>query len=208
MNDVTLALLAHLLRDGTSIVSVVVAGDARIVAANAAFARYVGSDPVGKSIDQLVTPESYGQLLRALEDNSHDLRLIQLLPAHVSLRAMVARAGDGYVLVGELPAHRMLQVEEQLMSLNAELGVLHRHHARQARLLEEAHHELRDAYWHVRKTSEVLPICSSCSAVNKGNDEWEDLSTFMNRNASFLSHGYCLRCAEALLAQLENEVTE
>ena len=118
-----------------------------------------------------------------------------------SLRAITQRLHSGYAVVAEPPWDDERALAEQLAGVNAELAVLSREHTRQARALAEAHQRLADAHWHLKKISEVLPICMACRAVKTGEDTWEDVASFLARNADFLSHGYCARCAGSALAE-------
>jgi response regulator RpfG family c-di-GMP phosphodiesterase len=56
--------------------------------------------------------------------------------------------------------------------------------------------QLKNSHWHIPKAQEVLPICMECHKVWTSADGWSDLATFLRRNSSFLSHGYCPECGE------------
>ena len=75
--------------------------------------------------------------------------------------------------------------------------MLLRENARQTRALAEAHAQLKHAHWHLEKVTEVLPMCMVCKRVRTGSaeDAWEEVAGYLQRASTFLSHGYCARCA-------------
>ena len=207
VNDLSVPL-ARLLREGASVQVAVVDGEGHIVRANGAFARAVGADPRGQSLDGLLTPASREALAVELAQQVSTSILLQLVPTtgdRSTLRAFVQRLSAGFMVVGEPPWDEHRALEARLVALNAELAVLSREHVRQARLLEKANRELHDSHWHLKKIAEVLPMCMSCRAVKTGEQSWEDVSTFLARSSDFLSHGYCARCAAMVEADLEGE---
>lgn len=198
--------LARLLRAGSTLHVAAIDGEGVVVRANAAFARLVVGEPVGRALSSMLSEASYRALTEHLAGNAPTAIVLQFVSSRAepeSLSVFTRRSSSGFALVGEPPwdDHRALQA--QLVSLNAELAVMGREQARQARLLEKANRDLRDSHWHLKKISEVLPICMSCRAVKTGEQTWEDVATFLARSSDFLSHGYCARCAEAIEADLE-----
>jgi len=198
--------IARLARDGATLHLAVIDGDGRIVRANAAFAHSAGGDPIGRMLASLLTPAS-GELLDAnVARGERSAFTIQLTPAKadpVSLRVFVQPRVPGFALVGEPPWEDHRALEAQLISLNAELAILSRERVRQARLLEKANHDLQESHWHLKKVSEVLPMCMACREVKTGPDSWEDVAAFLMRSSDFLSHGYCARCAEKIAHDVE-----
>lgn len=55
-----------------------------------------------------------------------------------------------------------------------------------------------DSHWHLAKLQEVLPICMGCGMVRDEEGRWVTLPAFLQRNANFLSHGYCPVCELSL----------
>jgi hypothetical protein len=205
VNDLSIPL-ARLAREGSTLHLAEVGGDGNVLRANGAFARAAGGDPVGRPLASLLTPASNEQLASHVADGNPAALRIQLVPAggeRVTLHVFVSPMHSGYAVVGEPPWEDHRALEAQLMALNAELAVLSREHSRQARLLEKANRELQDSHWHLRKVSEVLPMCVSCREVKTGPDSWEDVATFLSRNGDFLSHGYCARCEAKLTLEIE-----
>ncbi|MFN7147495.1 MAG: hypothetical protein ACK4YP_27255, partial [Myxococcota bacterium] len=127
----------------------------------------------------------------------------------LTLRCDVLRLPDGFVLVGEPSWDRHQALERELTAVVNDFEVLERASAAQARELGRARAELQASldelersHWHIRKISEFLPICVSCSKVRAENAGWEPLVDYLRRNTLFLSHGYCPTCAEAVLANM------
>ena len=195
------APIARLMRDGSIMHVAVIDAGGQATYANAAFVRACGGEIVGRTLDSVLTAGSH----RALMDHvAQDLRtplIVQIAPAQgdpCSLRVFTRRMSSGFALVGEPPWDDHRALEQQLIALNAELSVLSREHARQARLLEKVNRDMNESHWHLKKISEVLPMCMTCRAVKTGDQTWEDVSSFLARTTDFLSHGYCARCAEAM----------
>lgn len=195
-------LLGRLFEDGTSLHVVLFDASFVIVRANAAFAAAVGRDPTGQPLDAFLSEGSRATLRAHLDEGSSDAVLVHLLSVDghpCSLRARVASLGEQRAFVGEPPWDQHRALEAQLASANAELSVALRENARQARALEEAHREFRDAHWHLQKISSVLPYCMACRSVKTGESTWEEIESFLVRQSDFLSHGYCASCAAKLL---------
>jgi hypothetical protein len=115
----------------------------------------------------------------------------------VSLVCWLAREGERLVLVGEPPWGEHRRLERLMAEVNDELSALHREVERQRDELERTH-------WHLRKVSQVLPICLGCRKVRDGVT-WEEASRFLDKHARFLSHGYCERCGAKAEAELVDE---
>jgi len=77
------------------------------------------------------------------------------------------------------------------------------------KVIKEAHEQLQNSFWHLRKIQEVLPICMGCGKVQANNSSWEDVVQYLKNNALFLSHGYCPECAKKVNdVWLNSEVME
>jgi hypothetical protein len=74
------------------------------------------------------------------------------------------------------------------------------------RKLAQRNSELEEARQEIKTLSGLLPICAKCKKINKGNDSWEAIESYIKKrtDANF-THGYCPDCAEAMLKQLEDE---
>lgn len=205
--------IAELLRQATSVHIAVLDERGRILHANAAFADAIGVAPDELAREPVLLDDRLvagsRNALRALYTGAISspitLQIVQPGGDRVSLRAFVQRLPEGMVIVAEPPSDDQRRLEEQLRASNAELAVLSRENARQARLLAQAHRELRDAHWHLKKLSDVLPICMACHAVKTSENTWEDTATFLARDGDFLSHGYCPRCADDMARSMKEE---
>lgn len=203
------APLAKVLERGESVHYAVIDEAGRVVEANAAFAKLIEEEVVGFQWHRALNPASLKVLLEHLDDEESESVIVQVTPGSgepQSLRIVARRLPAGYVLVGEPPWQQQRELAEQTLRLNAELAVLSRENARQARRLDEAHKKLRDTYWHLEKISEVLPICASCHAVRNNEGDWEELATFVHQHADFLSHAYCEKCAKKFLHEDDEEL--
>jgi hypothetical protein len=201
--------LARLLAEGASVHLAAVGADGRVALANQALTRLVGRQLVGVPMAALLAESSHRTLSEACASGYPDgFTLLSVLDANgdpVSLRCLFAPFRDGYLVIGEPVFDHYLDYAAQLQSVNAELAVLLRENARQARAIAAAHQELREAHWHIKKIAKVLPMCMACSKVRTGPETWEDLASYLLRSTDFLSHGYCAGCAERLIADLDKE---
>jgi hypothetical protein len=199
------APIARVIRDGGGLHVAMIDGEGRVTEANAAFIEIAGGSPVGRPLSELVTPDSEAAVRGALAQPAHEPVLLQIVSSegHASLRVHVQPLASGFAMVGEpiWEDHRALQ--DRLASLNSELAILSRESARQARLLAQAHKELQESHWHLDKISEVLPFCMKCRSVKTGENRWEEVSAFLARSSTFISHGYCAGCAAEMLAEIE-----
>lgn len=196
--------LAVLVRDGESLHALVVDGEGVIVRANAAFERLVGRAPIGQLLDGFLVGASAALLADHLAHDRTSSLLVQVASGSgepASLNVFAQRLATGFALVGEPPWSAHLDLSEQVLQLNAELALLSRERARQARLLDEAQTELKDSHWLLKKASAVLPICMACRNVKTGEDTWQSVAEYLERNSTFLSHGYCATCAAKLEAE-------
>jgi len=113
----------------------------------------------------------------------------------------------GYVaILGESSEAASRALRSQLIETNNRLVVNSRELTRRTRQLEharkklqEAFDELETSYWHLKKIQEVLPICMECGKVKTSGADWEDVVEYLQRNALFLSHGYCPECAKRVM---------
>ncbi|MGM0557023.1 MAG: antibiotic biosynthesis monooxygenase family protein [Myxococcota bacterium] len=200
--------MAQMVRGGQSLHVAILDEDGDIVRENGAFQETLGIDVIGRRWGSLLAPESRRNAATEPDGRDDDSTLVHMVNASgepVSLFIFMRSLAQGHVIVGEPPWDDHQELTEQLTSMNAELAVLSRENARQARLLEEANRNLREAHWHLEKIAQVLPICMSCHAVKTADDTWEDVASFLLEHSDFLSHGYCDRCAEEKLASLDDE---
>lgn len=205
-------MLARFVDEGATLCVVELDEGARIVRATASFEAVVGAKVIGRELLDLVDPCRVEDFRRRLADRADagpfTAHFLESSGQPFSLRCMLRRTSDGTVLLAE-PAwddHRAL--ERQLFETNGELAVLSRENARQARALEAALRDLKEANWRLTKISEVLPMCLSCREVKTGPgpEDWEAVETFLEKNSTFLSHGYCARCERRLDDSAEGEL--
>jgi response regulator RpfG family c-di-GMP phosphodiesterase len=100
-------------------------------------------------------------------------------------------------LVGELAAPSPEMDARAVLGQRAsgvESALLKRDNERLRRVLDD----FSNAFWHLRKLQEVLPLCMGCGRVRDEQGRWVALPAFLQRNGAFLSHGYCPPC-EAML---------
>ncbi len=197
--------LARVIGSGSTLHVVTLDNSGGVSYANEAFRKAAGRDVDGVALRELVSVDSRASLDAHLAGDGVEPLILQLSPRDGelrSLRAVVQRGPrGGFALIAEPPTDDHAALEATLGCLNSELAVLARENARQARALEKANRELREAHWHLEKISEVLPMCMSCRAVKTGENTWEDVATFLTNNSDFLSHGYCGSCAARMLAE-------
>jgi len=200
---------ARLLAEGSSIHFAALDFAGRVLLANRALTRLLGRELVGVPIDELVIEQSRSVLRAACaSDRSAGFTLLNVLGPQqepISLRCLIEPFRGGHLLIGEPPFDHQRELEEQLQSLNAELVVLARENARQARAIKAANKELHEAHWHIKKIAQVLPMCLVCRKVRTGPQTWEDIVCYLLRSTDFLSHGYCAGCADRLIADLQKE---
>jgi len=187
--------------------------DGVVVAANAAATALAGRPIVGLPVEALVVDTSVGALREALANPPAGATLIHFRDARdnpATLRCTVEAGVAGHTLLGEPTWDHQRDYVGELEALNAELAILARENARRGHALERAHaeleaahRELRDSHWHLRKAASVLPMCVGCRRVQTETNSWEEVATFLTRNSTFLSHVYCLTCAEAINAELD-----
>ena len=190
-------LLGSVVRESDGLHFARVGADDRIVTANAAMRHLLGERQV---LSQCLTEASRADLSRARATRSGGPLLLQLMTAAgepQSLRCWFSNLPEGFVLLAEPSWREQRQLEHLLHELNNELATLQREAARQRA-------ELEQSYWHMRKISEVLPICLRCHKVKDGAS-WEEASKFLAKYSRFLSHGYCEPCGEAVMAELDAE---
>jgi heme-degrading monooxygenase HmoA len=183
--------------------------DGVIVRANRVFETTAKRPLSGVLLTSIVVPASLEAISSAAGSNSPEPFLVQFRDADqaLTLRCVVQACGGRLLLAGEPPLDHHRALEEQLFAINAELSTLMRENARQARALEDAYRRLKDESWHLSKVSDVLPMCLECRKVRTGSaeDSWETVETFLQRSSTFLSHGYCARCAQRLEDELDRK---
>lgn len=122
---------------------------------------------------------------------------------------------DGFVLIGETPLDKEHALRDELLGLNNQLATMTRENARQNKALKrskvemermheelaKAHEDLKNSHWHLKKISEVLPICMYCGKVKTGESEWQGLINYFKEHSDFLSHSYCPECYAAVMEQ-------
>ncbi len=86
---------------------------------------------------------------------------------------------------------RATDFAEKLQSRTDELEIAKRQ-------LEESIAETAASHWMLERLADVLPICMDCGNVREGR-QWGSIVDFLQRNARFLSHGYCPECAQRFL---------
>lgn len=195
--------VARLIREGAAVYALEVDGEGKVLRVSGSFSAAIDGLKAGVPLAACV-PSTTIEVLHAAAQGPSDQRVLAQFSGPggslFTLRCEVVELpGGGFAVVGEPPWDQHRALEEQLFAINGELSLLMRENARQARALEAAHRELRDTHWHLKKVSSVLPICMACQRVNtgEGEDSWEAVESYLKRSSSFLSHGYCARCARS-----------
>ena len=171
------------------------------------------SEVLGKSVWTLLPDEDAGALRQRLTDCPRDfdvhflLNFVNSRHFPVTLTCRMDIQPGYFVIFGEAPQQKSRQAQEELLHLNNQLTVLSRENAQRNKELEKAKcdltramEDLRTSHWHLRKIQEVLPICMDCGKVETGV-EWQDVVTYLKKNALFLSHGYCPDCLANKMAK-------
>ena len=211
-------LLARLTTTGAAILVARLDRSGTVLSCNDSLARALGAPRdalVGKALQPFLARASLNWLTDQLASGAPDRtpRLINLVDVRgepVSIRGLAQRRAYGLLLVAEpaLESERSLQGET--LAINGRLAVLIQENQRQAAelamanaKLEDAHRELKDSYWHLRKVQEILPFCMSCHRVKEAQGTWGDVAEFLKKHSNFLSHSYCPACALAVRKEWE-----
>lgn len=119
----------------------------------------------------------------------------------VTLRCLMEKCPDGFVVIGETVREHELALERELLSINKRLAVLLRENARKSKALrkasasaERALRDLQESHWMLKKIQEVLPICMRCGKVQTSELQWEEVADCLRKNSLSLSHGFCSDC--------------
>lgn len=210
-------LLANVLSASETLHFLVATGEGIITACNPAIARALAipeTTLAGSSLWEQLT-EADGRTLRerfASGRRSPAERFSLSFtggPEPFTLSCWVDFHPAHFTIVGEPALKRDAGYDEELFGLNNELAVLARENARRGKELDRAKanlqetlDELHRTHWHLRKISEVLPMCVECGKVKPGEGEWESVVNYLRENSLFLSHGCCPDCMEKLQANL------
>ncbi len=187
--------------------------DGSVAYANSAADQLLGLEPDEQSSPMIsqIMPESDVQWLReTIEDGINEvierpLNFLGRANGCMTFDCRLWMVNGKVAILGEQSSEDTEKVYNELMTANNELVVKSRELTRQKRELEhararlqEALDELETSYWHLKKIQEVLPICMECGKVKTSEADWEDVVEYLQRNALFLSHGYCPDCAEKM----------
>ncbi len=210
-------LLAHVLGASEALHFLVATGEGIITACNAAIARALAlpeATLIGSSLwERLAEADSRALQERFESGTRSPAERFSLTftggPEPFQLSCWVDFHPTHLTLVGEPALQRDDGYDEELFGLNNELAVLARENARRGKELDRAKaklqatlDELQRTHWHLRKISEVLPMCVECGKVKPGEGEWESVANYLRENSLFLSHGCCPECVEKLQADL------
>ena len=185
--------------------------DGTLLEVNRAFARSLGAEPrdlVGRPVYQVMTETSATTLrdsvarTRREVDETMKLHMVDRRENPTTLECHVDLDEKSFLLVGEPVRDSELALRDTLIKLQGELAVATREQARQVRELAEAKRDLEESHWHLKKISEVLPICMACGKIKAGAD-WKPLVEYFNQHSDFLSHGYCPTCTRELMKVIE-----
>ena len=150
-----------------------------------------------------LTEQSQAAVLQHIEQNEITPFSIHVLNTNqepTTLRMVVQHRQIGCFFVATSVEEHTEQLCELLLAQNREISVLARENARQAEQLRLANKKLHEASWHLDKVAEVLPMCAVCKKVRTEDGTWEDLAHFLLAHSDFISHGYCVHCANELIS--------
>lgn len=86
-----------------------------------------------------------------------------------------------------------------MSKVNDELSTL-------TRKLSQRNAELEAARKEISTLSGLLPICSHCKKINKGDDTWEPVESYVRkRTDADFTHSYCPDCYEKMLTDIDAE---
>ncbi len=213
--DAAPVLACHLIASRT-VHLLVAARDGAVRWANAALAAALGvpeQELPGRPVWGLLT-EADAALLRdrvsRSDRNYEESFLLNFVDAACSPFTLECRCDvqpDHFLVMGEPPREKADAFQVEWLRMNNELAVLTRENARQNKELQEAKRgleqtlaDLRDSHWLLKKLQEVLPICMDCGKVKVGS-EWQNVVQYLQKNALFLSHGYCPACLARVAAE-------
>jgi heme oxygenase (mycobilin-producing) len=218
------ALPVEAVRDSASVISeflgrsptvcwIILDSGGIIAAANPAAAQMIGRElgsMVGQPVWSFLTEPDAACLRSAIEspgrawNQPHLLNFVGPGDMPLTLRCLVERRPDGFVLIGEAVREHEMALERELLAMNKRLAVLLRENARKSKALrktsasaEKALQDLQDSHWLLKKIQEVLPICMYCGKVQTSEWKWEEVADYLRKNSLFLSHGFCPDCDPA-----------
>jgi response regulator RpfG family c-di-GMP phosphodiesterase len=144
-------------------------------------------------IDAVVEAVNQGKVYHYVTKPWNPEALVTLLRAAAERHHIVT---ENRRLLEALAEDRLDPTSAQTLSASAsaaERALLLHENSRLQHLFSSFH----DSHWHLTKLQEVLPICMGCGMVRNEEGRWITLPAFLQRNASFLSHGYCPVCEPA-----------
>ena len=129
-----------------------------------------------------------------------------------TLQVQLHRHPDRFVLVGEPCLLSDDALDRRMAALIGEVEALTRENVRKSREVEKTRSELEktqadldDLQWHMRKISELLPLCLCCHKVRMEDQHWEEIADYLSRNSLFLTHSYCPECFDRVMTELSVE---
>ncbi len=127
-----------------------------------------------------------------------------------TLKCLISITANGFILIGEEYVHAEQRLQQDLLSLNAELATAVRDHFYQNKLLGHAIEQLESALGHVNKVFaglkgvlEPLPVCMVCGKLRVAED-WVEIP-IPTGFPHLLTHGYCPHCLEVAQERLREE---
>ncbi len=67
--------------------------------------------------------------------------------------------------------------------------------------------ELEQAHAHIKRLSELVPICANCHKIRDDHDYWRSLESYIEAaTGKLVTHGLCPHCAEEFDRELDEEV--
>jgi heme-degrading monooxygenase HmoA/uncharacterized protein YlaN (UPF0358 family) len=215
------ALLAHYLIESRTTHLVASALDGTIRACNWRFADSLKAPAdtlPGSPIWAYMRDEDRATLRHLLLGSGRDLSakfLLDFMNADgvpFTLQVQMHRQPEHFVLIGEPCLLSDEALDQRMAALNGELETVTRENLRKTRELEKVRaeldktlSELDDLQWHMRKISELLPLCLCCHKIRMRDEHWHEIAEYMARNSLFLTHSYCPECFERVMTELGAE---
>lgn len=80
------------------------------------------------------------------------------------------------------------------------------HRRQYERELLEARRRAEEAFEHVRRLQELMPICAWCRRVRSDDGYWEEVGAYLAARGASVTHGICADCATTHLGLTEEEM--
>jgi hypothetical protein len=172
----------------------------RIKASNDYAKKYLGAGE-GERLDFVSLLED-GSGCPSLVPHMNEVKILRIQKLNggtlIAKCSFVFEQAEGVVLVLPL-ATGSVDGMNVMSKMNDELSAL-------TRTLSQKNSELEEARQEIRTLSGLLPICSYCKKIKRGDDTWEPVEAYVrDRTDAEFSHGYCPDCFARVMRELEEQ---